>query len=94
MSLTDLLLSSRKLSPSFHAAIEGLSPHTDPDKPLFSALVAFKDAAKPPVVKGAHVASLIGDIATMHHISLNGLKELVDDNRVIYVDKSHVMGPG
>ena len=93
MSLKDELSQSRKLDPRLRVQILRLDDGTDPDQPLFSALLRL-DTEQPLSVPGALVTTHgAGNIFTAHEISLNGLKNLVDSPRVSYVEGGRPLYP-
>lgn len=91
MSLKDELAQSRKLSSRLRMDLMRLDDATDPDKPLFSALL--RAAPGPLTVAGADIRNVAGEIHTARNITLNGLKNLVDDARITYVEGSTPMFP-
>ena len=91
MSLKDELAKSRKLSPQLRMTIARLDDATDPDQPLFSALL--RGVPGPVTVAGADIREVAGGIHSARNITLNGLKNLVDDARITYVEGSRPMFP-
>ncbi len=89
MSLKNELSASKKLCPKFQMAVMGLPDNTDPDQPLFSAFV--RASGNP--VNGVQLNDIAGDIKTVHQLTLNNLKSLVDSDQVTYVQKSGATYP-
>jgi hypothetical protein len=93
MPLKDDLAKSGKLSPELRVQVMQIDADTDPDKPLFSAILML-DSETPLSVPGASVAQHgAGNIFTARDMSLNGLKNLVDCGRVKYIEASLPMFP-
>lgn len=92
MSLKEDLQHSPKLDARLRSQLAFLDDKTDPAAPLFSLFVKVigTDALDTKQVK---VNVIAGDIGTAHNVSLNGLKELVDNPRVNYLQGSTKMHP-
>ena len=88
MSLKDDILNSNKLSAPLISQINDLDDSTDPDAPLFSALVKLNSPRHLTVAGAVINYSGKGTICTANKISLNGLKNLIDSQQVDYVEGS------
>ncbi|MEZ0260586.1 MAG: hypothetical protein ACAH80_06220 [Alphaproteobacteria bacterium] len=92
MSLKEDLMNSPKLDARLRASLAFLDDATDPAAPLFSLFVKVSGTGALDT-KQVHVNIIAGDIGTAHNVSLNGLKELVDNPRVNYLQGSTKMRP-
>jgi hypothetical protein len=94
MSLKDELLASNKLSLHFRMAVERVPENTDPDQPLFEGILRTKGSDSTPLdLPGLKENVIAGPIRTAREISLNGLKALVDSDRVVYIEASRRLYP-
>jgi hypothetical protein len=91
MSLKEELSKNRKLSPKLRMVVMRLDDAADPEQPQFSALI--QASASFNGVSGADTHAIAGGIFSAHNITLNGLKNLVDDDSVSYVEGSTPMFP-
>jgi len=92
ISLKDELMKSPKLDSRLKSQLAFLDDKTDPSAPLFSLFVKVSGAGEL-AVKGVKVNLVAGDIGTAHNVSLAGLKELIDNPRVNYLQGSTKMHP-
>lgn len=105
MSIRTELLQSKKLTTAFQIAIARLDEGTDPDTPLFSAVVRTTADREDPRSKFNSISSqftaaagftlgmIIGDIATLHNITLNGLKALNDSCQIEAIEAPRSLHP-
>lgn len=85
------LARNRKLSPKLRMAVMQLDDGADPDQPRFSALLQTSTGFTG--VAGADIHTIAGNICTARNITLNGLKNLVGDDKVSYIEGATPMFP-
>ncbi len=88
----DVLKHKNKLDARMRMKVLRLSDDTNPDKPLFSALLQFSGAG-PLAVPGAEISGSSINITGAHNITLRGLFNLVSNDRVNYIEASTPMFP-
>lgn len=90
MNLKKEFEKSAKIDARLKMQIARLDDATNPDEPLFSLLVRANNA-QPLAVEGVQLNDISGPIRTAHGVSLNGLKALVDEPRVVSVSGANKM---
>ena len=90
MSLRSELAKSRKLDPRLRQRLLSLPESTDPDKPLFNALISAGQGLQ---IAGLEISHIAGDTYTARNLSLNGLNALANDDKVAYIEGAAPMPP-
>ena len=90
MSLKEEFQKCAKIDARLKMQIARLDDAANPDAPLFSLLVRANNA-QPLAVEGVQLNDISGPIRTAHGVSLNGLKTLIDEPRVVSVSGASKM---